>query len=208
MDTKKNVEQIYLAHYGIKGQKWGVRRYQNTDGSLTSEGKARAKKEYKADNKEAFEKGKVATVYARASEKATKEYNRFQNKYEKNPTEKNKVLLEAHKRAKNELNKASKDSLDTVNKHREQLIKKYGKEAVSDIKFNKSGAINERIASNEQIASCVGLSLSMIGFSMAAGSPVTFIVTPRSPKSLGNEIYDKTYINVVRDMRTKGEWYK
>ena len=29
----------YLAHYGIKGMKWGVRRYQNKDGSLTAEGK-------------------------------------------------------------------------------------------------------------------------------------------------------------------------
>lgn len=29
----------YLAHHGIKGQKWGVRRYQYTDGSLTSEGR-------------------------------------------------------------------------------------------------------------------------------------------------------------------------
>ena len=31
----------YLAHYGIKGQKWGIRRYQNSDGSLTAEGRAR-----------------------------------------------------------------------------------------------------------------------------------------------------------------------
>ena len=30
-----------LYHYGIKGQKWGVRRYQNEDGSLTSAGKER-----------------------------------------------------------------------------------------------------------------------------------------------------------------------
>lgn len=27
-----------LYHHGVKGQKWGVRRYQNTDGSLTDEG--------------------------------------------------------------------------------------------------------------------------------------------------------------------------
>lgn len=27
-----------LYHHGIKGQKWGVRRYQNEDGSLTEEG--------------------------------------------------------------------------------------------------------------------------------------------------------------------------
>lgn len=31
----------YLAHHGIKGQKWGVRRFQNPDGSLTAEGRAR-----------------------------------------------------------------------------------------------------------------------------------------------------------------------
>lgn len=31
----------YLEHHGIKGQKWGVRRYQNPDGTLTDEGKRR-----------------------------------------------------------------------------------------------------------------------------------------------------------------------
>ena len=33
-----------LMHHGIKGQKWGVRRYQNKDGSLTYAGKKRALK--------------------------------------------------------------------------------------------------------------------------------------------------------------------
>lgn len=31
----------HLAHYGIKGQQWGVRRFQNENGTLTEEGKAR-----------------------------------------------------------------------------------------------------------------------------------------------------------------------
>ena len=33
-----------LYHHGVKGQKWGVRRYQNADGSLTYAGKKRALK--------------------------------------------------------------------------------------------------------------------------------------------------------------------
>ena len=32
---------IYLAHHGIKGMKWGVRRFQNSDGTLTAAGKKR-----------------------------------------------------------------------------------------------------------------------------------------------------------------------
>lgn len=39
-----------LSHHGILGQKWGVRRYQNADGSLTSAGRKRydnAKTEYR-----------------------------------------------------------------------------------------------------------------------------------------------------------------
>lgn len=42
----------YLMHHGIKGQKWGERNYQNSDGSLTDAGKARySKSSNKDDNK-------------------------------------------------------------------------------------------------------------------------------------------------------------
>ena len=53
MDRFDNWENS-LCHHGIKGQKWGIRRYQNPDGTLTEEGKQRYKlgsamKEYSDD---------------------------------------------------------------------------------------------------------------------------------------------------------------
>lgn len=37
------VSESELYHHGVKGQKWGVRRYQNADGTLTAAGKKRNK---------------------------------------------------------------------------------------------------------------------------------------------------------------------
>lgn len=47
-------ENLYLMHHGVKGMKWGVRRYQNADGSLTPAGKRKAAKDrYKKDLRDA-----------------------------------------------------------------------------------------------------------------------------------------------------------
>lgn len=45
-----------LYHHGVKGQKWGVRKYQNPDGSLTPEGKKRYNKSYAKKIDDAIER--------------------------------------------------------------------------------------------------------------------------------------------------------
>lgn len=47
-DYRAYVENDYnsIYHFGIKGQRWGIRRYQNEDGTLTQEGRKRYGKLY------------------------------------------------------------------------------------------------------------------------------------------------------------------
>lgn len=68
-----------LCHHGIKGQKWGIRRFQNEDGTLTAEGRKRygiengimseeGKKLYEKDHKqlENANKGRISKKKAAA----------------------------------------------------------------------------------------------------------------------------------------------
>ena len=56
-----------LYHHGIKGQRWGVRRFQNKDGSLTSEGEKRYSKgqEKVNDKKDSKERARRAAKFSR-----------------------------------------------------------------------------------------------------------------------------------------------
>ena len=48
-----------MAHYGIKGQKWGVRRFQYENGSYTPDGKER----YGRDSKKVFKSPEALSNY-------------------------------------------------------------------------------------------------------------------------------------------------
>lgn len=63
-----------LVHYGIKGMKWGVRRYQNKDGSLTSAGKTRERtKNEKRERSERSKNRRTASL-----EELTKQISRLE----------------------------------------------------------------------------------------------------------------------------------
>ena len=97
----------YLAHHGIKGQRWGVRRYQNEDGSLTEAGKKR----YYAET--AVQKAK--TEYRKASSNLNLDYS--------------DANLKKYKKAKIELSyqkgKLGLAKQKKVSKHQQKLIEQY-----------------------------------------------------------------------------------
>lgn len=141
-----------LMHYGIIGMKWGVRRYQNADGSYTTAGKAHyaSKKEMRKDirkeNKKAFELGRDATIKGRAAIYATNNFARKDDKLnkalEKDPT----GLGKRAQKAQSNYWKASATALviagqeqDAMQKaigHRKELAEKFGEEHVSQLRMS------------------------------------------------------------------------
>lgn len=91
-----NYEEAYLAHHGIKGQRWGVRRFQNSDGSLTSAG---AKRYAVGPNGKLIKKKGVTRASNRYQIKKVKQQAKLERAKAKEAakTEKYKEKLEAKK---------------------------------------------------------------------------------------------------------------
>ena len=97
-DTMDNLDKITydeIKHHGIKGQKWGVRRYQNEDGSLTNAGKKRYgtqenfEKQYPIDKK----KSDISTINSgREAARNAKEVNRNLKELEREKTSKKQKI--------------------------------------------------------------------------------------------------------------------
>jgi hypothetical protein len=67
-----------LYHYGVKGMKWGVRRYQNKDGSLTLKGQRR----YGEDNVRTLKKGtEIQNISRQQLDPSNKKANRIYGSY-------------------------------------------------------------------------------------------------------------------------------
>lgn len=210
-----------LYHYGVKGQKWGIRRYQNADGSLTSAGKKRAKQEYKRDNKTAFELGKNATISGRAAAYSVNRTARLKNKFEKRQdkdpdslTRRTKSLrdkLEASAKTTEQLSAVYTKHKAAAEAHCKSLMDKYGKEAVSSIKYKdintkngKTKVMNERTSTLTDYA-ISGLSFVAATGAIMMGAPVGVYTRPLTTREKASRLEASTYFENLNDRRRQNK---
>ena len=121
----------YLQHHGILGMKWGVRRYQNYDGSLTQRGVKR----YRT---------------------AEKIYGEKKDIYKKKKQDSNASKVEVRK-AKEQYHKAKTDLKKTYNELKKDKAADKGKSLYNKGKTITGGA---RVVRNTAIAASIGASVA------------------------------------------------
>ena len=104
MNDKTNKNELY--HWGVKGMHWGVRRYQNKDGSLTAAGQKR----YERDQRE--NSGK---------KKGNKVGQADPNRWVKEDLERTKSLTDASRQMSSNLKQMNKISMDRKARNRPKM---------------------------------------------------------------------------------------
>lgn len=145
-----------LYHHGIKGQKWGVRRFQNVDGSLTNAGKKR----YSSDELRSMAKqvGEYNIGKSMIQRRAALERKKADSKYDRESiklrAQKDKMSKRDYDKAFDKLGKdldssykiSDKKAAESEKKIADSLKKKYGIDVTISAKEIQRNPIRTAIA--------------------------------------------------------------
>lgn len=208
-----------LSHYGIIGMHWGVRRFQNPDGTYTQAGLDRyfSDREARADHDLAFDIGKKATITGKALVKAATKSNAAAEKLERAKASGDpKKIARLQKKADmaqkvtDTIRKNYDDLVNAGEEHVEKLMEKYGKENVKGLNYvevkNKQNGVPEKIVvertvSGADIASSVAKTAITNVVLRLAGVPAAVIYTPASANQQGNAMYRKTKKDIKKEQK-------
>lgn len=148
------IRESDLAHHGIKGQKWGQRRFQNEDGTWTAAGKERYGEDGAGQRKlSRVEKKAIRKEYRQAQKARNAELNAINEKYDKKQQEniygldsgsaadRMKAHLKNEYERSQEINKWDQKNLDAKRKYRidvgkkktNTLLMKWQQESINDV---------------------------------------------------------------------------
>lgn len=118
--NKPEPDELY--HFGILGMKWGIRRYQNKDGTLTEAGKRRYSKYFDEEGHMNFEGRAMASAYANKA-KRNKDTKIMYDQYQKQQRDAHEKSLKRYK-----------EKLDKIKKEDPENYKKIVPEGHDDVK--------------------------------------------------------------------------
>lgn len=142
----------YLMHHGILGMKWGIRRYQNKDGSLTPEGEKRYLDSYGNINARGYKKFYKNGIITKRG-KALKEYTiRAAEEIKKQYVNADGTLNDAGKKLYREIYGAMPDRSSAV-RSMKKWGSEYGVEPGETSDTIKKGSVLQRVANDEELGS-------------------------------------------------------
>ena len=133
----------YLSHHGIKGQHWGIRRYQNEDGSYTPEGREhygigegeknkntasgiksyiRRKKEERAEKKERMQKAEI--LDKERIEIKSKEYDRLRKSSKEYKEAQDEIVNLERQKKNRDFDRDSEDDMEEYREINDQIVKR------------------------------------------------------------------------------------
>lgn len=111
--VKDSPNELY--HHGIKGQKWGIRRYQNKDGTLTDAGAKRYARDAREQGYDRYD-SQSGTYYKTSKKNGRSDLKVDASRYAKEDTERTKKLVDSTRQMNENLKNANQNSINQANR--------------------------------------------------------------------------------------------
>lgn len=206
-----------LEHYGLKGMKWGERRFQNKDGSLTPAGRQRYlvgqkqfNKQLRQDKQKAYALTDSMRITSRADRYARQDATKRAEKFQKKPTYKNAVKAAAAMNTESRLRNMQYDTMNKSDQHMKELQSRYGKEHVKGYDYDKQTGIIDKKSAGRTVASIAtsvacNVGSVFLGSTVAKlmDSPIFYaqLMVPKTENTRARDTYGKMYREEVKKLK-------
>ena len=172
-----------LYHHGIKGQRWGVRRYQNEDGSLTAAGNKRYAMDAREQGYNKYDT-ESRTYYRTSKKNGRSDLNSDANRYVKEDVERTKKVVDLTRQMNDALRVSNQNYINNNSKRnnkrmdlssmsdqelRNQINRELLERQYNDVFNQKKASKGREYAKNilETTGTVLGVTSSALGIALA-----------------------------------------